>query len=135
MLVLLNPGGAIEALPLKERDALLERARLVEAASVPDLVRQIELHIERTRLAVSRNEFIDLDLATRVASALKAVLASYDDIASDQARALIVGATFFFLKTNDVHPDLESPLGFDDDARVLNAVLHDIGREDLILRL
>lgn len=133
--MLLIQGGAIESLAPREREALLERAQALAPDEVPSLADGIDHYLLRIHEALSRNEFLNVDLAQRVGTTLKALLAMYSDLASNQTRALVIGATRFFLETNDVLADLDSPLGFDDDARVLNAVLRDIGREHLLVSL
>jgi hypothetical protein len=37
----------------------------------------------------------------------------------------------YFVMRDDGEDDLHSPIGFDDDARVVNAVLDALGRSDL----
>lgn len=127
-------GGAIEALNSRLRHELTNRAEAISGDRVEHLQAEIGGHLEKVRSALVRNEFLDFGLAERIASALDTLLATYSEIGSDHARALIVGAARFFVTADDVWPDLESPVGFDDDAEVLNAVLKDIGREDLLVK-
>lgn len=72
---------------------------------------------------------IDVPMARRIGSVLAAVLDDPADL-DETDRALVRGATEYFLLTSDDGDDLEA-LGFDDDARVLNRVLVAIGRADL----
>lgn len=74
---------------------------------------------------------IDVQLARRIGSVLATVLDDPTDL-EETDRALLRGATEYFLLTSDDGDDLR-PLGFDDDARVVNRVLVAIGRADLEL--
>lgn len=133
--MLLIQGGAIEKLSGREIAALQVRSALVPRAEIPSLKTRIDAHLERVRGALTRNEFVNLPLAQRVADVLKQILSDYPDLLGDHSRAWVIGATRVFLETHDVLDDLASPIGFDDDARILNAVLRDIGREDLLIDL
>ena len=133
--MLVIQGGAIEGLPADAREVLLGRCVAVTSCDIPLLVERIDTYLEQVREATARNEFLNLALAERLASVLKTLLGEYDHLGSAYHQALVVGACRFFLETNDVWGDLDSPLGFDDDAEVLNAVLRDIGREDLLVEI
>jgi hypothetical protein len=127
-------GGAIENLSARELDALRGRSMSIGADDVAALAAQIDAHLDRVRDALSRNEFLNLPLAERIAAVLSWLLGSYQDLGA-HARPWVIGAARVFLETHDVLDDLASPIGFDDDARILNAVLRDIGREDLLIEL
>lgn len=77
---------------------------------------------------------VDLDTAERIAGVLAALLDEPDRY-DDEARALLAGATTYFVDADDGSNDLTDVLGFDDDARVLNAVLDAIDRRDLRIEL
>ncbi len=77
---------------------------------------------------------VDLDTAERIAGVLASLLDEPDRY-DDEARALLAGATSYFVDADDDSNDLTDALGFDDDARVLNAVLDAIGRRDLRIEL
>ncbi|MEZ5232271.1 MAG: hypothetical protein AB7W59_04855 [Acidimicrobiia bacterium] len=77
---------------------------------------------------------VDLDTAERIAGVLASLLDEPDRY-DDEARALLAGATSYFVDADDGSNDLTDVLGFDDDARVLNAVLDAIGRRDLRIEL
>jgi len=50
-----------------------------------------------------------------------------------EARALLRGAVVYFIEADDTANDLTDVIGFDDDVRVLNAVLDALGRQDLLI--
>ena len=131
--MLLIQGGAIENLSAREFDALRCRSTSIGEDDVARLATELDAHLERVRGALRQNEFLNLPLAERIADVLRRLIGGYQDLSGNQARMWVVGATRVFLETHDVLDDLSSPIGFDDDARILNAVLRDIGREDLLI--
>lgn len=54
---------------------------------------------------------------------------------TDEQRQLVQAAVTWFLLEEDDEPDLESVAGLDDDAEVFNAVVRELGRQDLVIRL
>ena len=102
----------------------------VSPDGVAELLSQITAHVQDVREAMRRNEFIDITLAENIAQTLSQLLrelATYPE----NKRRLIVGAARYFMRSQDAQADLESILGFDDDAAVLNYVLKEIGRSDM----
>jgi hypothetical protein len=86
-----------------------------------------------TRLADGPGS-VDLEVATRVADTLQRLLDEPDEYDAE-GRALLRGATEYFLAVGDADNDHTDALGFDDDVRVLNAVLDSLGRRDLLITL
>ncbi len=92
----------------------------------------ITMHLEQVKdRAVPAT---DVETAELVAASLRALLAAPDDFGAEE-RALIRGAVEYFLLDDDAAGDIENVLGFDDDARILNTVLDQIGRSDLKVEL
>jgi len=75
---------------------------------------------------------VDLETAVRIGETLTALLDEPDQYDADQ-RALLRGAVVYFVDADDSANDLTDLVGFDDDVRVVNAVLDAIGRRDLII--
>lgn len=86
------------------------------------------------RQQAASSNAVDLDMATQITGVLTALL-DEPDLYDDDARALLRGATTYFVDADDGSNDLTDALGFDDDARVLNAVLDALGRRDLSIDL
>ena len=107
--------------PLSAQDAVALKAAVAE-------------HTDRVRLALQRNEFLDLAAAEALAQGLTALLDLYPGCAPAH-QALIVGATRYFVRQDDAEGDLVSVLGFDDDATVFNYVAGAVGRPDLKVAL
>ncbi len=85
-----------------------------------ELSEGVELHLEQIREQASATT--DVDTAEMIAKALSEVLCSGLTFTADE-RALLRGAVEYFVLADDADSDLDDPLGFDDDARVLNSVL------------
>lgn len=99
---------------------------LVELASV------IDLHVEQVE--ANAGPATDIDTARLIGDSLGRLLRSGLDFGDDQ-RAQIRGAVEYFVMTEDASSDLEDVLGFDDDARVVNAMLGRIGHPEFAIEL
>ena len=108
-------------------DELHRRSR---AATVEELLgRRADIHayVTRVREAAATRDFVDVRTAVRLADELEAMLDRVDDLDAE-GRALVWAAIDYFLDESDVEADLTSPLGFDDDAEVVAALLRQVGR-------
>lgn len=112
-----------------------DRYRQLCIASSPEeiigLREVIELHMGQIE---QHSETADTELAYKVAGALSALVQSAAELDSDQ-RAMVRGAVEYFLLADDASGDLTSPMGLDDDARVVNSVLRRLDRGDLLIDL
>jgi len=106
----------------------------VPVTDIERLRREVAAHLQIIRQALTVNEFLDWPTAQRIAEVVLRLLDEYDQHLDGQ-RALIVGATRYFVRDHDVEPDLASLLGFDDDVIVLNHVLDSIGHSDWRIEL
>lgn len=90
------------------------------------------VHRYRTTItkAATRNEFIDITLAYAIADRLTLLLDRYEDLPPDH-QSVVSAAVAYFVLPQDAEDDLDSVLGFEDDAMVLNACLDYIGAPDL----
>lgn len=95
----------------------------------PRLLEALQGYLAKTNGALARNEFTDTETAEKITAALFLLFDEYPQM-PDTHRALIVGAARYFVLASDAEPDL-SLLGFEDDARVLNYVLVQIGHPQL----
>lgn len=85
-----------------------------------ELADTVELHVEQVRAEAGPQT--DVDSAEALGKTLCEVLQSglaFDD----DERSLLRGAVEYFILADDADSDLDDPVGFDDDIRVLNAVL------------
>jgi uncharacterized membrane protein YkvA (DUF1232 family) len=90
--------------------------------------------LERVREEYARNRMINIRLATAICDTLTQIAARWDTF-SAPARSLLAGAAVYFASCNDDEPDFSSPIGFEDDAEILNACLRFASLDDLCLRV
>ena len=105
-----------------------------EPALLPVLMKDVEQHVLQVRSALEANEFLDVTMAERIAKLLMELLGKIESYPQPKQR-LIVGASRYFVRSQDAQADLSSLLGFDDDAAVLNFVLVELGHGDLRIKL
>lgn len=116
---------------LLEPEAYAQFGRLclpTSALELKEVAGVVEHHAEYIHEAASNRT--DLEMADRI-SAVFAVLFENSESYSDEHRALIRGAAEYFVLVDDADGDLDDPLGFDDDARILNTVLGRLGKDEL----
>ena len=79
-------------------------------------------HLEATARAHQQNPMVNLRLATAICEVVDQIGLYWDDLSPD-ARAWLGAAILYFAQSDDDEPDFTSPIGFEDDAEVLNASL------------
>lgn len=77
---------------------------------------------------------INVRLASAIVSVLELVVSDWDSMQGN-ARWWMRGAMHYFATSDDDEPDFQSPIGFEDDAEILNACLTFAGRNDLCLNV
>ncbi len=78
------------------------------------------------------SELVSVDLAELLCERLELLL-DHTASSSPAHRAAIVGAARYFVSRDDAVPDDASITGLDDDVFVFNAVVREIGRDDLVI--
>ena len=123
----------IESLLNPEEQVRFRRLCIATPTSeLAPLAETITIHLEQVKdRAVPAT---DIETAEMVASTLLTLLATPEGFRAED-RALIRGAAEYFLLDDDAAGDIENVLGFDDDVRILNSVLDQIGRTDLKVEL
>jgi len=118
-------------------DELTRFQELVAPVSSDELRRlrsRVRTHVDLVDEHSLSNEFVQIDLAQKVASALFKLIDSAPTLSLDHV-ALVRGAAEYFLLTHDEDDDVRSPIGIEDDARVVNHVCDQLGRTDLKIAL
>jgi hypothetical protein len=87
----------------------------------------MQAHLEHVRTAAGDNEFVDAAEAIRLHTLLAEALDSWDDLDAEQ-RTVLSDAVTYLVRTDDEEDDLRSPIGFEDDAEVVEAALTKIRR-------
>ena len=82
-------------------------------------------HLEHVRAAARDNEFVDAAEAIRLHTLLAEALESWEHLDADQ-REVLADAIDYLVRTDDEEDDLRSPIGFEDDAEVVEAALDKI---------
>ncbi|MCC6434329.1 MAG: hypothetical protein IT196_04790 [Acidimicrobiales bacterium] len=123
-----------EILHPAEMDRFIAACLPTTAAELPGLRLRTQSYLAWARQQANRSGAVDLDMATQIATVLATLLDEPDQYDED-ARALLRGATTYFVDADDGSNDVTDVVGFDDDARVLNAVLDALGRRDLRIDL
>lgn len=106
--------------------------RLMDESLLPvhELFRQV--HEYRQAIA-QRSQWNDADVDQKLANALVEVslrlLGTLGDDGPEERRRWVQAAIRYFVIEEDADGDLDSILGLDDDAEVINAVLRHLGHE------
>ena len=108
-----------------------ERYLKIPTADRDSIKAKIDNYLDTVLNASAENEFLDYPTAQRLSLTLKKLLEFCEDEHLPQVQA----AVLYFISTDDVSPDLESILGFDDDAEVVNAVCRGLGHPELEVKL
>lgn len=120
---LLNPG---------EQRRFRRLCLATSPEELTELTSVIDLHVEQ--IEANAGPATDIDAARAIGQSLGGLLRSGLDFGDDQ-RAQIRGAVEYFVMTEDASSDLDDVLGFDDDARVVNAMLGRIGHPEFAVVL
>ncbi|MBM3684091.1 MAG: hypothetical protein FJW83_06065 [Actinobacteria bacterium] len=117
---LLHPG---------EMDTFVAGCLPTSVDDLHDLRLVVTTHIAAVRIAAERFPASDLETAERIADVLDGLLDEPHRWQDDE-RALLRGVVGYFVQRAGGNDDLADAIGFDDDARVLNAVLDALGLGD-----
>jgi len=128
-------AALLSELPEKSRPIFCRLAASMPPGITPTTLRALlDDHLRDVREASRSNTSIAVELAQHVAEACRAALRSWPALDPDARRVLTAAVNYFALR-RDSSDDFAAPTGFEDDARVVNAVLAWIGRSDLRVEL
>ncbi|MEI6232651.1 MAG: hypothetical protein WCT04_06340 [Planctomycetota bacterium] len=113
--------------------ALTRHSTANDSVAIVELEPRLDGYLATVREVAKINCFVNLKLAEAIYERLQRIVAHRDSISSDR-QAWCVGAICYFLADDDEEPDFASPVGFEDDAEVLNAVLRFVGKPDWCIR-
>lgn len=110
----------------------LNRLRTDAPADLSQLRTELNTWRQSVNAASLRQDFLDVELAEKLVSCADALLEDLAAGAFDgEHRALVQAGLRYLVDDDDADPDLESPLGLEDDAAVLSHVAREVGRPDL----
>ncbi len=122
--------------PLRgEIRAILRSLLDYPACTQQELLDDIDKYITRVRDESTRREFVDVQLAERLGTTARGLVSLLGPNTSEEHAKLIRAAVRYFFLETDAESDLNSVVGFDDDADVLNAVARFLGRNDLVVEV
>lgn len=122
-----------EGLTKQGFDFLSKCVEQVGETSICDLLKRAENHLEEAKnLKATTHPLINIVLAEAILDTLKKVVEEWDSIPK-HARSWCLGMIQYFISSDDEEDDFDSPIGFEDDAEVVNACLKLAGREDLCI--
>jgi uncharacterized membrane protein YkvA (DUF1232 family) len=133
----MNSGGepTLNLDDLLHPDEQRQFRRLCLATSAEELSQLTEvvaMHLDHIKN--NAGSATDVETAEMIAASLQRLIES--NVAfDDDARAQIRGAVEYFLLTDDAAGDMDDALGFDDDARVVNAMLRRIDQPEFMVEL
>jgi uncharacterized membrane protein YkvA (DUF1232 family) len=96
------------------------------------MIAQVNDYLASVVVVAARREFVDTEQAALLARAIVAMIEGLTDETPDEHRRLVQAAAAYFALTDDVSDDVSSPIGFDDDERVVRAVARYVGRPELL---
>jgi len=111
-----------------------EAHRTFEFESSEALRKAVDEYLASLEEAFVGDAVFNLELAQEIANGCRALLDDFDDF-EEGARRDVQAAVTYFVDAEDDAGDLDSVMGFDDDARVFNMVARAVGREELVLDL
>ena len=95
-----------------------------------ELMREAERHLEAARQARQTSAFVNVPLAAALHQSLKSMAAQFDSLPRI-AQPWLLGMIAYFSTKHDEETDFDSPVGFEDDAEVINACLRMAGLDHL----
>ncbi|MGV3485567.1 MAG: hypothetical protein ACO1RT_14210 [Planctomycetaceae bacterium] len=106
---------------------LLQRAFNSVPVQTPDDLRlAIDRHVLIVETASLTHPLVDIVTCRKVAELLSNAVGHWEHL-SEQHRAWLHAAVVYFATSNDDEHDLHSPIGFDDDLELTQAVVRAIG--------
>jgi hypothetical protein len=100
--------------------------------TLDDLLLDAEKHLENARHESKNNAFINVPLAEALYRAIEAMSCRFDNL-PQMAQPWCLGMIVYYSARDDEEDDFASPVGFEDDADVINACLRLAGLDDLCI--
>lgn len=97
-----------------------------------ELLEEAENHLERAIEASKTNVMVNVMLAEAIVDVFRIIVSEWEAV-PEHCQKWCMGMICYFSLGEDEIDDFESPIGFEDDTEVVNAVLRMIDREDLCL--
>jgi|TARA_B100001964_G_C14098231_1_gene538036 hypothetical protein len=79
-------------------------------------------YVNFAKQSLSKNEFIDIESAEKLAETSHFLISQFDNFTEEQ-KTLAVASIYYFVETDDNEHDFDSMFGFEDDIEVMNRIL------------
>ena len=79
-------------------------------------------YVNFAKQSLSKNEFIDIESAEKLAETSHFLISQFDNFTEEQ-KSLAVASIYYFVETDDNEHDFDSMFGFEDDIEVMNRIL------------
>lgn len=100
--------------------------------SKEELATQVRDYLVELESLSETEEFLDITTARHIASQCHALIRGLTRDSSTHAHQLVHAAVRYFIEDDDAEGDSSSPIGFDDDAEVVEIIARELGREDVL---
>ena len=100
-------------------------------ASIDLLEDRVALYAKELESSAEDGRVFDLDQGLTLARQCEALLSIAEEL-DEESRRLVQAATLYLCVADDADGDMDSLIGFDDDAALIEAVAVAIGRADLL---
>lgn len=109
------------------------RGFLSEPLVSTDLLQdQVQMYYKQLEAMADDGDVLDLESVTDITVRCERLLDEVEDDMPEEHRRLIQAAVLYFVNVEDSDTDVESLIGFDDDAAVVEAVAVAIGRAHVL---
>lgn len=107
-----------------------------ELKPVHELVKEVKTYQQAiAQRSTVRNADVDPALANALVDASMKLLTTIKETTPRERRLAIQAAVRYFVIEDDADSDLDSILGLDDDAEVLNAVMRHLGHDEWLVEV
>lgn len=104
-------------------------SEVVSLENIAQIKTAIDEYLAHAQKIDNKDFHVNMTLATELAKCSHYLLDRYAEF-SEKHKALVIGAVAYFLHDEDPQSDLAFGTGFDDDVKVMNHVLQQLGIED-----
>ena len=99
---------------------------------MPSLILSLRRCVDEILVEAKTNSLIQTGLIHSLDASAQFLLENYEQFSVPQRR-LIIGAVYYFAMSEDGSPDSTLATGFDDDIKVMNYVLEELGVEGMFI--
>ena len=108
----------------------VERSFREPRISQVELRRMVSEYLVELETRARETDFMDIGLATQVASLCHRLIDSLDPTVAEEHHRLVQAAVRYFLIEEDAESDTDSLIGFDDDLLVARTIAAQLGLSD-----